>query len=72
MLEKQKLESNIKARIEEIDAVVVKQQEALNQSQANLIALTGAKNELDRLLKLLDEMLCDKPQDDVAAAANCC
>lgn len=76
--------SIIKTRIEEIDAVIVKQQEILNQTQANLLALTGARNELDRLMKVLTELKIDKDEEKVIsarvtlnalggeAAGNCC
>lgn len=63
MLEKERLE----ARIKEIDAVITEQQNIFNQAQANLLALTGAKNELVRLLQPQKESENHELRENVVA-----
>lgn len=60
-------EAKIEARIKEIDAVITEQQNTYNQAQANLLALSGAKNELVRLLQLEKESENHELRENVVA-----
>lgn len=44
----------LKARIEELDAALVQQEGLLNQIQANIFAIKGAKNEVEVLIKIYE------------------
>ena len=63
MIDKAKIEG----RIKEIDAVITEQQNIFNQAQANLLALSGAKNELVRLLQLEKESENHELRENVVA-----
>jgi outer membrane protein TolC len=54
----------IETRIKTVDAAIVEHQKQLQQAQASIFALAGAKNELELLLSQLGEKKDDEPPKD--------